>query len=195
MVRNIKNILYLTPLLVGLVSCNLFKLPEPPEPSPGGEDWLFPDSPANVMQNFVNSVNSFNISLYLRCFERNEFMFYPEDRLVNGPSGDLYRDWTFEVESTRVSTLFNSLDMGHIPSPIVFNLEYTVIDSIENLVRVRANYDLTVYLSESPGSAHAVGESQFTLKRDQANLWAITEWYDLADSGYLSFAEIKARDF
>lgn len=195
MAKNTKKGIFGFLFIFALYSCNLFKLPEPPEPSPGGEDWLFPDSPSNVMQNFINSVNNFNISLYLRCFDRNEFQFYPEDRLVNGPSGELYRNWDFEVESTRVTNLFNSLDMGHIPSPIVLNLSYTVIDSVENLVRLRAEYDLTVYLTESPGSAHAVGESQFTLQRDQANLWIITEWYDQADSGYLSFAEVKARDF
>ena len=195
MVKNIKRVTCWISIILVLNSCNLFKLPEPPEPSPGGEDWLFPDSPSNVMQNFINSVNNFNISLYLRCFDKNEFQFYPEDRLVNGPSGDLYRNWDFEVESTRVTNLFNSLDLGHIPTPIVLNLSYNLIDSVENLVRLRANYDLIVYIKESPGSAHAVGESQFTLKRDQTNLWSITEWYDQADSGYLSFAEVKARDF
>ncbi len=175
--------------------CDLFQLREPEPPAPGGEQWLFPDTPSKVLTNFQNAVNNFNLSLYLRCFDRDQFLFLPEERLLHGPSGDLYQNWDFEVESTRVEQLFQSLDLGHFPSPIILNLTFEVVDSTLEQVRIEATYDLQVYLRESPGEAHARGTSLFTLERDPSSLWSIVQWEDQADSGYLSFAEIKARDF
>ncbi len=174
-------------------ACEWFRLREPPPPEQGGT-FYFPDSAHKVLDNLASAFNEFNLARYLRSFHP-DFMFYPEDRLVNGPSGDLYRHWTLAVESTRVQALFQALDLGHMPSPVVFTLEYQPVDSLTDEVRFRAHYDLEVYLIREPHRVTAAGSSLFVVRKDEADLWSLVEWSDGADSGHLSIAEVKAQDF
>ncbi len=183
--------------LAGLLAlqhgCDWFRLREPPPPQNGGS-FFFPDSAHKVLDNLASAFNEFNLSRYLQSFAP-EFRFYPEDRLVNGPTGDLYRNWTLEVESTRVQALFQVLDLGHQPSPVVFTLSYHPTDTLTDEIRFRAHYDLELYLLREPHRVVAAGSSLFVLRKDPADLWHLESWYDWADSGQLSIAEVKAQDF
>ncbi len=175
------------------IGCQAFRLREPPPPEEGGA-FYFPDSAHKVLDNLASAFNEFNLARYLRSFHP-DFRFEPEDRLVNGPTGDLYRNWTLAVESTRVQALFQALDLGHMPSPVVLTLAYQPVESLADEIRFRAHYTLEVYLIREPYRVAAAGSSWFAVRRDEANLWSLVEWSDQADSGHLSIAEVKAQDF
>lgn len=181
-------------LLITLVSCDFFRLREPEFPIQN-EGWVYPNTPENVIENFQLGLQLVNLEIYLSCFKRDSFLYYPEERLINGPNGHLYRDWNFERESTYVSVLFREVDLGHRPFPIFALLDIVSQDTLENRVRLKIRYEIHFYLIRNPRYLTARGELVFYMKESPVDYWWVYECFDTADSNYLSFAEVKALDF
>jgi hypothetical protein len=177
-----------------ILGCGLFELRESEDPSPGGGDWVFPDSAYKVLDNLTSAVNAFNLVNYLSCLDTVDFEFVADEALRSGPTGHLYMDWGYDREQEATDELFSALDYG-AQVPIFLLIFYSPADSGPSTYRYTASYELSVSFSDGR-AVFAAGSSDFHLNRNPSGLWSLERWMDFRmDSLTPSWAEVKAGDF
>jgi len=182
--------LFLSLSLFLIFSC--FRLRPQEEPT-GEEVWVYPDEPHKVLDNLKYAYIYRNIENLKMCYDSLNFYFYPDESLLSGPSGELYRDWDYTKEINFTSTLFLSVDPQE-PSPITFSLfSPDTVDTLINEVRFGILYEFSVAFNDG-SRINAGGRSVFLITLQPTGLWAIKDWWDFKDTtlSYLSWAEVKA---
>lgn len=183
-----RKVVWIAGLWLG--ACGLFA-PREPQPPSGAEGWVFPDTPRKTLENLSAALGSYpSLENYLACLDP-DFRF---ETLGDPPTGDprLYENWTYAVEESVMTRLFQALDYGVPPSPVLLELTVLESDSASDSARFRTQYRFTGFLSGGE-VLRAWGYAVLTLYRHPGTgLWAIRRWEDIKEDS-TSFAEIKAR--
>ncbi len=181
--------IFLTSVLLILISCtDIFSTREPEEPDGGGGGYFY-DTVSGLVTGFKTSL--YNLDLY-----RYESLFFNEPdvtdqkyRFISNADDitapEIFEDWTVENEKKFISGLKNSgyefvnIDVGYEP-----------VDETALYLELIMSYSIEV--SDQDNSYILSGNFVLDIVKVNSFFWYIRTWTDISPAGNISFSSIKA---
>jgi hypothetical protein len=187
----IKIYLYII-LVLSFASCNLFTPRDAEEPTEDISNFQPPITADIVIENLTNSIIERNSINYSQCFGGNnlEYNFIPAAEVqANYPS--IFSWWDIASEKSYFDNLIIQTDKYSASSVTFANVirQSTTSDSII----YQASYNLNFEHSATDVPKVAIGNLQFSIKRDRNNNWYITRWTDFKIQNQFSWSDLKVR--
>lgn len=172
-----------------LISCELFKLRSPDEPSASRSEFVQPVFPELVSLNIQNALSDGNRENYRKSIGldglENSYFFVPAPELQSQiPLIDRVDD---------VSS-FTGLISDLLPNERL-TLQWqdlTIINQIDS-AEVKADYQLFIPRSSTDYPSFIAGKTILTLKKSSEGLWYVSRWRDFSVSGGYSWSQLKWR--
>ncbi len=185
-----KFIIYIFLVLIP-AACNIFEPRTAEPPTVEKSDFKPPTTPDIVIENLVSSIAEKNSINYVQCLAgpNLDFSFIPaNDSKYNFFS--VYSDWNVSSERAYFDNIIIQTDKD---ASAQLTLSNEIKQSSSDSVIYNANYNLNIRHSASGIPQTAIGNLQFTIKRDKNNNWYITRWIDLKVQNQFSWSDMKAR--
>lgn len=166
-------------VIIGFSACsNPFETRTPTPPNEDPFTWEQPVSPQIVLTNLKHAYEGRHLENYQQCLDTT-FIFEADPFERDGPLGNLYTNWTFEVEQDVTQAIFEAIEAGGIS--LFFSRLPDRDDDISGrtaiLYRMYA-LELTPPQPNPPFETSAQGIAIFTLIEDDAGFWKIQYWQD-----------------
>ncbi len=178
-----------------VTSCNLFETrsPEPPE----GSSQNYPPSvsPQILIDNFLKSLNSKNITAYSVCFINygdRSFNFIPSAEAVSIYPG-IFDNWDLASEKLFAQNFFSKFGAEDYPTFSLLNQNFVLI--LPDSAVFVGDYEMVVNSRENAINNIYKGSLQMVLVPNTNGLWLIYRWYDLKtkNDGFPSLSILKAK--
>lgn len=180
--------LYILPLILLIVSCDILQTRNPEDPEISRNSFKPAISPEILFENLQNAFSQKNSEGYRSCFgdyvlSDNVLKFVPSSTAA--ASDPALLNWDVEKEFQ----YFFNLVQGDNNSVIKLDLQNEEWNTIgENRIY---KYDYTITLSLPTDYKVYAGTSQFLIQLDNKNQWIIVEWIDIQSKGSLTWSDLK----
>jgi hypothetical protein len=161
------------------------------EPTEDISNFQPPTTPDIVIENLTNSILERNSLNYSQCFGGNNlgYTFVPAAEVqANYPS--VFNWWDISSEKSYFDNLIIQTDR-YLPSSVT--LTNIIRQPTTDSVLYQASYNLNFQHSVTDIPKTAIGNLQFSIKRDKNNNWYIIRWTDFKIQNQFSWSDLKVR--
>ncbi len=167
-----------------LTGCGIFDTRNPEPPTQVSSSYVPPTDPSIVFQNMVSAFHDLNTVNYVRSFSDTSgggasFRFEPSAQ-SGAKYAAVFAAWNRQSEQQYFEAMKSQLLSGG-----VMTLQFTSLTAQRvsaDSAQYEATYSLVVPHAVTGVATTASGRAQFWLAPDQARLWSITSWVDLAQN-------------
>lgn len=171
-----------------LSACFTVRDVEPPNQV--NSDWVSPTDYEILLQNLRTAISQTNVQNYLRCFNRDSFVYQPVAALYNN-NESIWANWALQDEQTYLENAFADLSVNSGQSLLLE--EQDLQDVTPDSLRYVGGYTLRINHTDTSLTTLFKGQIQLTIKRNSFNEWEIHRWTDIQLAEDSSWSNLKLR--
>lgn len=181
--------------LITLVSCDIFETRNAEVPEDTRSNYTTPLTREALISNIINAFSDKNAENYKKSFATSpelttlEFTFIPSGQALN--QYQIWDDWSVEDEFRYFTNVVNSTPSEF---PINLSLSNELFSPSNDGFVYTADYTISVPQLNADPKIYS-GSLKFSLTTDINNFWVIFSWEDLAESGSLSWSDLKGSSY
>ncbi len=181
--------------LLTLLSCDVFETRNAETPEDTRSNYTSPFTREDLISNLINSFSDKNAENYKKSFAMfpelvaKEFSFFPSSQALN--QYQIWDNWNVDDEFRYFTNLVNST-----PSQYPINLSFSneLFSPTNDGFIYTSDYFISVPQLNSDPKTYS-GSLRFNLTTNINNFWVIYSWEDIAESGSLSWSDLKGSEY
>jgi len=184
---------YLLVILLFISSCDILDTRQPEEPDTGRAGFNSATTPALLFENLSNSFKDRLEENYFACFAdslfiEDKFVFYPSSGAIS--KYPVLANWNLDAEKQYFRQLIGAIDLE---SSVILNFFDEEVTQIGDSAIYKYSYTITLNDLNETFNNEYTGSSEYKIKRDNRNIWVITEWTDIIKDEGSSWSELKGK--
>jgi hypothetical protein len=178
-----------------LVSCDIFETRNAETPEDTRSNYTSPFRHEDLISNLINSFSDKNAENYKKSFAiapeltTFTFSFTPSGQALS--QYQIWEGWSVEDEFRYFTNLVNSTPAQF---PITLSLSNELFSPSNDVFIYTADYFISVPQLNADPKTYS-GSLKFYLTTNINNFWVIFKWEDIAESGSLSWSDLKGSAY